>query len=283
MKKWCRNHRKSGPWVEELDVDETQREVQPLIDRIFDKSKLKYTLGFTEKEFLKQADWIGAVLPGGMEAWDLSGPVPEHAHLLHVHYSVPFIRAVQSHGPTWMYTVLPGAWGTTLPVDGGTRTYRYSNVAERAWRWPPHPDFLQYPYVSGPNGLDLAGGSPSVVFDSTAQWVCVQDIEGDCFMAGAPAFMEDFFQRCPGGETGRRWRGVDAYHKLHTKHVSPAELNLGAFKAFHIRRIEPRANACARERMATLWPYEPATIPLGSKWDGPTPDDAPDQGYLRPF
>jgi len=52
---------------------------------------------------------------------------------------------------------------------------------------------------------------------------------------------------------------------------------------YRIRRIEPRANACAGERMATSWPYESATIPLGSKWDGPTPDDALDQGYLGPF
>lgn len=37
-----------GTWVEELNAEETQREVQPLIDRIFDDSKLKYTVGFTE-------------------------------------------------------------------------------------------------------------------------------------------------------------------------------------------------------------------------------------------
>jgi hypothetical protein len=45
------------------------------------------------------------------------------------------------------------------------------------------------------------------------------------------------------------------------------------FDADSIRRIEPRANACARERMAILWPYEPTTIPLCNKCEGPTPDD----------
>ena len=262
-----------GTWVEELNAEKTQREVQPLIDRIFDDSKLKYTVGFTELGFLKQADWIGAVLPSGPESWDLSEPVPEYAHLLHVDYGLPFIEAVQAHAPTWMYTVLPGAWGTELPVGHGTRKYRYTNVADRAWRWPPRREFVQSPYVSGLNGHALRADSPSVVFDSTAQWVCVQDTEYDCYMAGSPIFMADFFQRCPGGETGLRWRGVEAVHKFDAKHIIPADLNLPAFEAFHIRRIEPRPSACARERMATLWPYEPATIPLGSEWDGPTPDD----------
>lgn len=47
--------------------------------------------------------------------------------------------------------------------------------------------------------------------------------------------------------------------------------------------MEPRANACAGENMATPWPYERVTIPLGSNWDGPLPDDALDRGYLSPF
>ena len=60
---------------------------------------------------------------------------------------------------------------------------------------------------------------------------------------------------------------------IYSPFVLTAEKARPAFEAFHIRRIEPRPNACARERMATLWPFEPATIPLGSQWEGPTPDD----------
>ena len=112
-----------------------------------------------------------------------------------------------------------------------------------------------------------------MLFDCTAKWVCVQDTEADCYIAGSPRFMADFFSRCPGGETGIRWRGVESLHISNPKLILTAEKARPAFEAFHIRRIEHRPNACARERMATLWPYEQATMPLGSKWEGPTPDD----------
>jgi len=52
------------------------------------------------------------------------------------------------------------------------------------------------------------------------------------------------------------------------------------FDADSIRRIKPRANACAGERLATPWPEEAVTISLGSKGDAPTPDDALEQSYL---
>jgi len=266
-------YRNSAPtkWTEELDAEETRRDVQPLIDRMFDPSKLTYIVEHTELGLVKQSDWIGAVLPGGPEYWDDIQRQPKTAHIMDIDYGACLMATIQARETEWMYTVLPSAWGLDHPWR---ESAPYIGIADRAWRWLPRRDLMCNPYVSGPYGDTAYGMSEIVLFDSSGDWFCVEDTERVCHVVGAPGFMADFFARCPGGETGLRWRGVEALNwAFGTAKLPKSEYALPAFEAFHIRRIDPRSSACARERMATLWPYEPATIPLGSEWDGPTPDD----------
>jgi hypothetical protein len=131
MQQWSDRQNAYMHIVEELDALATQRDIHPLIDQMFDASKLKYILGFTEMGFLKQVDWVGALLPGGPETWAMTGPVPEQAHLLHIDYGEPFFQTIRARKPPWIYTVLPGAWGIDFS-PGDDEQIGGLTVADRA-------------------------------------------------------------------------------------------------------------------------------------------------------